>query len=47
VAVIGPLGSLDPVVTVVAAAFLLHERLDRRRLVGVIVCVSGILLVAL
>jgi drug/metabolite transporter (DMT)-like permease len=47
VAVIGPLGSLDPVVAVIAAAFLLNERLDRRRLAGVLVCLSGILLVAI
>lgn len=46
VAVIGPLGSMDPVVSVIAAAFLLNERLDRRRLAGVLVCFVGILLVA-
>lgn len=47
VAVIGPIGSLDPVVAVVIAAFVLREPLGVRRIVGVVVSVIGVVLVAL
>ena len=44
--VVGPLGSLDPVVAVLLAAVLLGERLTRSQVVGVSLALTGILLVS-
>lgn len=45
-AVVGPLGSLDPVVSVLIATAALGERLRRLQLLGVVVALLGIVLVA-
>jgi drug/metabolite transporter (DMT)-like permease len=45
-AVVGPLASLDPVVSVVLAALVLGERLRPPQLVGVAAVLGGVLLVA-
>lgn len=47
ISVIGPLGSLAPVVAVVLATVVLRERLRRWQSVGVLVTLAGIVLVAL
>lgn len=44
-AVVGPLGSLDPVVAVLIATFVLRERLRPVPLVGVVVALAGIVLI--
>lgn len=41
---VGPLGSLDPVVTVIVAAVVLRERIHRREVVGVVLALAGIAL---
>ena len=45
-ATVGVLASLDPLVTVLLAIALLHERLPRARAAGVVLCLAGIVLVA-
>lgn len=45
-AVVGPLGSLDPVVAVLIATAVLRERLRRLQLLGVVMALIGIVLVA-
>jgi drug/metabolite transporter (DMT)-like permease len=45
-ATVGVLASLDPLVTVLLAMVLLHERLPRWQAGGVVLCLSGIVLVA-
>jgi drug/metabolite transporter (DMT)-like permease len=45
-AVVGPLGSLDPVIAVLLAIFVLREKLNRGQAVGVAVAVIGILLIS-
>lgn len=45
-ATVGVLASLDPLVTVLLAVGLLHERLPRARVLGVVLCLGGIVLVA-
>nr|WP_246405665.1 DMT family transporter [Modestobacter versicolor] len=45
-AVVGPLGSLDPVVAVLIAAVFLRERVNRWQLVGVALALAGIGLVS-
>lgn len=45
-ATVGVLASLDPLVTVLLAIVLLHERLPRWQAAGVILCLGGIVLVA-
>lgn len=47
VAVVGPLGSLDPVVTVLAAALFFREPISPTRLSGVAICGLGVALIAL
>ncbi len=44
--VVGPLASLDPVVTVVVAAAVLRERIHRWEAVGVVLALAGIALVS-
>ena len=46
VAVVGPLGSLDPLFAVVIAALFLRESMGKLRIVGVLACVAGIVLIA-
>lgn len=43
--VVSVLGSLDPVVTVLLAVVLLHERVSARQGLGVAACLSGVVLV--
>ena len=45
-ATVGVLASLDPLVTVLLAIVLLHERLPRSQAAGVVLCLGGIVLVA-
>jgi drug/metabolite transporter (DMT)-like permease len=45
-ATVGVLASLDPLVTVLLAIALLHERLPRRQAAGVVLCLGGVVLVA-
>lgn len=45
--VVGPLGSLDPVVAVLLAAVFLGERLTRSQVIGVSLALTGILLVSI
>lgn len=45
-ATVGVLASLDPLVTVLLAIGLLRERLPPRQAIGVIACLSGVVLVA-
>ena len=45
-ATVGVLASLDPLVTVLLAVGLLHERLPRAQVAGVVLCLGGIVLVA-
>jgi drug/metabolite transporter (DMT)-like permease len=45
-AVVGPLASLDPVVSVLVATVVLRERLHRASAVGVVLALTGIALVA-
>lgn len=46
-AVVGPLGSLDPVIAVLLAAVFLKERITRSQLLGVSLALAGIVLVSL
>ncbi len=46
-AVVGPLGTLDPVIAVLLAAVFLGERLTRWQVVGVSLALTGIVLVSL
>ena len=46
-ATVGVLASLDPLVTVLLAIVILHERLPRWEALGVVLCLAGIVLVAL
>ncbi len=45
-ATVGVLASLDPLVTVLLALTLLHERLPRAQALGVVLCLGGVVLVA-
>jgi drug/metabolite transporter (DMT)-like permease len=45
-ATVGVLASLDPLVTVLLALTLLHERLPRWQALGVVLCLGGVVLVA-
>jgi drug/metabolite transporter (DMT)-like permease len=45
-ATVGVLASLDPLVTVLLAIALLHERLPRAQVAGVVLCLGGVVLVA-
>ncbi|CAA9494435.1 MAG: hypothetical protein AVDCRST_MAG30-1573 [uncultured Solirubrobacteraceae bacterium] len=45
-ATVGVLASLDPLVTALLAIALLHERLPRAQAAGVVLCLGGIVLVA-
>jgi drug/metabolite transporter (DMT)-like permease len=43
---VGVLASLDPLVTVLLAVAVAHERLPARQLAGVVACIAGVVLVA-
>ena len=45
-ATVGVLASLDPLVTVLLAIAILRERLPRWEAAGVVLCLAGIVLVA-
>lgn len=46
IALVGPLGSLDPIVAVVIACLFLGEPVTPKRAIGLAACVAGISLVA-
>jgi drug/metabolite transporter (DMT)-like permease len=46
IALVGPLGSLDPIVAVIIACLFLGEPITPKRVMGLITCVAGISLVA-
>lgn len=47
ISVVGPLGTLGPVVAVVAGALAFREPPGWQRLAGVLICASGVVLVAI
>jgi drug/metabolite transporter (DMT)-like permease len=44
--IVGVIGSLYPVTTVVLAYVVLHERLERRQLLGVLAALAGVAVIA-
>jgi len=46
VALVGPLGSLDPIVAVLLAVVVYRERLTWKRCTGLVFCIAGIVLIA-